>query len=237
MTPCTCHPGKTCASAASCAAARKTEFGEAVSTEKRLREALQYAIKQVPELATVPGIAAALSLPATEKASAEHEPVFWYRPRSDGGYEGPIHNDAIEDVRKRSGSWIPLYAAPVSQPAPAASDKTVAIGAQLANVAFNWANRVGHTLTGDDVALLDSLRKKWDAALSDRKPAPAPLPELSEADRKDAERWRFIRDYDSPANSLAICRWEDVGWDGQFVIEHDPDAAIDAAIAAKKGGA
>lgn len=71
MTPCTCHPGKTCASAASCAAARKTEFGEAVSTEKRLREALQYAIKQVPELATVPGIAAALSLPATEQASAE----------------------------------------------------------------------------------------------------------------------------------------------------------------------
>lgn len=93
MTPCTCHPGKTCASAASCAAARETEFGEAVSTEQK----------------------------------------------------------------------------------------------------------------------------------------------LSEADRKDAERYRFIRDYDSPSNILAICRWEEIGWDGQFVIEHDPDAAIDAAQ--QKGGA
>lgn len=36
--------------------------------------------------------------------------IFWFRPRSDGGYEGPIHNDDIEAVRKRSGAWIPLFA-------------------------------------------------------------------------------------------------------------------------------
>ncbi|WP_447578333.1 hypothetical protein [Achromobacter kerstersii] len=40
------------------------------------------------------------------------EALFWYRPCSDGGYEGPIHNDRIEDVRKRSGAWVPLHAAP-----------------------------------------------------------------------------------------------------------------------------
>lgn len=37
------------------------------------------------------------------------EPVFWYRPRSDGGFEGPIHNSALEDVRKASGAWVGLY--------------------------------------------------------------------------------------------------------------------------------
>lgn len=44
------------------------------------------------------------------------EPLFWYRPRSDGGYEGPLHNGQIEDVRKASGAWVPLFAgaAPVS---------------------------------------------------------------------------------------------------------------------------
>jgi hypothetical protein len=46
------------------------------------------------------------------KASApvSAEILFWYRPRSDGGYEGPIHNDRIEDSRKLSGSWVPLVA-------------------------------------------------------------------------------------------------------------------------------
>ena len=38
------------------------------------------------------------------------DPVFWYRPRSDGGFEGPIHNSAMEDVRKVSGAWVGLYA-------------------------------------------------------------------------------------------------------------------------------
>ena len=38
------------------------------------------------------------------------------------------------------------------------------VGAELANVAFNFAQKVGHTLTRDDAELLDSLRKKWDEA-------------------------------------------------------------------------
>lgn len=54
------------------------------------------------------------------------EPLFWYRPRTDGGYEGPLHNGQIEDVRKASGAWVPLFAgaapaAPVATPAPAFS--------------------------------------------------------------------------------------------------------------------
>lgn len=47
------------------------------------------------------------------------EPSFWVRWRSDGGYEGPIHNDAIERVRKESGGWTPLYVQ--AAPSPASS--------------------------------------------------------------------------------------------------------------------
>jgi len=38
------------------------------------------------------------------------EPLFWYRPCSNGLYEGPLHNAQIEEVRKRSGAWVPLFA-------------------------------------------------------------------------------------------------------------------------------
>ena len=37
------------------------------------------------------------------------QPLFWFRPRSDGGYDGPIHDSRMEAVRKRSGGWVPLY--------------------------------------------------------------------------------------------------------------------------------
>jgi hypothetical protein len=40
------------------------------------------------------------------------EPLFWYRPRSDGGYEGPLHNDTIDTVRKECGAWVALYIKP-----------------------------------------------------------------------------------------------------------------------------
>lgn len=45
----------------------------------------------------------------------QQEPLFWYRPCSNGMYEGPIHNAQIERVRKESGAWHPLYTSP--QPA------------------------------------------------------------------------------------------------------------------------
>jgi hypothetical protein len=43
-------------------------------------------------------------------------------------------------------------------------------GAMLANVAFNWAQMCGHTLTSEDCSMLDKLRKEWDEA---RRAAPA----------------------------------------------------------------
>lgn len=46
-------------------------------------------------------------------------PMFWVRLCSDGGWEGPLHNDRICEVRKRSGAWSPLYLGPAPLP-PAA---------------------------------------------------------------------------------------------------------------------
>lgn len=39
------------------------------------------------------------------------------------------------------------------------------VGAQLANVAFNWAQTPGRASTEDDAEMLDSLRKQWDEAV------------------------------------------------------------------------
>jgi hypothetical protein len=39
------------------------------------------------------------------------------------------------------------------------------IGAQLSNVAFNLAQRVGQPLSTHDAEILDRLRREWDAAI------------------------------------------------------------------------
>ena len=58
------------------------------------------------------------------------------------------------------------------------------------------------------------------------------------SDAMDAQRYRLLRDFDSGMTELAICRWSEHGWVGEWVIEHEPDAAIDAALVAQqKGGA
>jgi len=57
---------------------------------------------------------------------------------------------------------------------------------------------------------------------------------------KDAQRYRWLRSYDKHDEDIAICRWADTGWTGEWVVEHDPDAAIDASMLAaahKEGGA
>ena len=54
---------------------------------------------------------------AIEQAEQE-TPMFWYRPRSDGMYEGPLHNAQIEQVRKDSGGWVPLYTRPTAPAVP-----------------------------------------------------------------------------------------------------------------------
>ncbi|HIE9831604.1 TPA: ead/Ea22-like family protein [Klebsiella variicola subsp. variicola] len=47
-------------------------------------------------------------MPKLESVAACNPPLFWVRVKSDGGYEGPIHDSKLEDVRKNSGEWLPL---------------------------------------------------------------------------------------------------------------------------------
>jgi len=73
-----------------------------------------YADQPVSQCDCMPGrnefIEGVIAYPAVAQPAASAEPMFWYRPRSDGGYEGPLHNERIEEVRKRCGAWVPLFA-------------------------------------------------------------------------------------------------------------------------------
>jgi hypothetical protein len=44
------------------------------------------------------------------------------------------------------------------------------IGDEMASVLFNFAQKIGHTLTGDDVALFDKLRQRWGLGTGNNKP-------------------------------------------------------------------
>lgn len=63
-------------------------------------------------------------------------------------------------------------------------------------------------------------------------PPPAANPVPSDVQR-DADRYRFLKNYDKNCEDLAICKWSDTGWSGEWVVEHDPDAVIDAALTKK----
>ncbi len=82
-------------------------------------------------------LAAAPQPPTAEKSSGveqpqgEQEPLFWYRPRRDGLYEGPLHKSQIERVRKESGGWVPLYTHP--QPKPLTDEEITEITFKLLN--------------------------------------------------------------------------------------------------------
>ena len=57
-------------------------------------------------------VALIAGLRAGAETAEVEEPLFWFRPSSVNGlYEGPLHNAQIEQVRKDSGAWVPLYTA------------------------------------------------------------------------------------------------------------------------------
>jgi len=74
------------------------------------------------------------ALAATRAEPAE--PVFWYRPWSDGLYEGPHHHKSVRGKMLREekpGEWVPLYAAPQvarAEPAGGRVDEREATAAQ-----------------------------------------------------------------------------------------------------------
>lgn len=79
------------------------------------------------------------------------KPLFWYRPRSDGGFEGPIPDSAIEPVRKASGAWVALHP---GNPAPEAD--------WLWGQFMDWcaARRVPPSQYNDLFAIVDRARER-----------------------------------------------------------------------------
>ncbi|MEI7410113.1 hypothetical protein [Pectobacterium aroidearum] len=53
--------------------------------------------------------AEALVREVLQRREAAENPEYWFRQRTDGGREGPLHDSEIDDVRKTSGAWNPLF--------------------------------------------------------------------------------------------------------------------------------
>ena len=100
--------------------------------EKRLHQLIE--AESVPEVCGS-DYSQALYKAALKLAAPVQAPLFWYRPCSNGMYEGPIHNAQIEDVRKQSGAWVPLVSAISSLPATPVQEPVVwRIMARLADL-------------------------------------------------------------------------------------------------------
>ena len=115
----------------------KNELLDRIEAAEKERDALRAAVRH--EADCVEACKSEIeALRAKIARMEQQEPVFWWRPCSDGAYEGPLHNNSIERVRKQSGAWSPLYALPGAQPAPSVptdviTDYLVSISAHLAH--------------------------------------------------------------------------------------------------------
>jgi hypothetical protein len=105
-------------------------------------------------------------------AAPASAPVLWIRWRSDGGYEGPIMDANIEEVRKRSGAWTPLYAgiAPVAaEPEP---HDDFLLGAQEHADPSKWTSREewerAHARAADSAELPTPWSQEALALLADK---------------------------------------------------------------------
>lgn len=78
-----------------------------------LRTAIEEALASL-EAGMVIGAVDTLERALAAPSAAPVQPVAWIRYCSDGCIEGPILHASMEEVRKQSGAWTPLYAAPPS---------------------------------------------------------------------------------------------------------------------------
>lgn len=145
----------------------------------------------------------------------EPEPVAWVRFRSDGCYEGPLMDVQMEDSRKKSGAWTPLYTAQpvnnqseqhlemVNAPAPSVTD--------------------GRKMVPDEPTA--EMREAGHLAAWRR------IPSLfDEDDAANVYRSMLAAAPAAPERDPAVT-------EAFFLGDENLDAEIDAAIAAEKGGA
>lgn len=166
-------------------------------------------------------------------------PVAWIRFCSDGCYEGPIMDCAMEDVRKKSGAWTPLYAAPV--------DGGRADGMEEAakKTSVNYAIHAGAPKgckcadCRDDEPCPICYRVWWQAKHSSTEFVCADDSEVFAANQRaktaesDAARYRWLRDTSVPPHNFYLS--VPIEFKDERYQPHQVDAEIDAAIRAAKG--
>lgn len=93
-------------------------------------------------------------MPKLESVTACNPPLFWVRVKSDGGYEGPIHDSKLEEVRKKSGEWLPLT---LAGGIPELESRTVTVKLPKPHAHLIWI-QAGHAPDDfwDDVAVSHS---------------------------------------------------------------------------------
>lgn len=90
-------------------------------------------------------------IPKLESVTACNPPLFWVRVKSDGGYEGPIHDSKLEEVRKKSGEWLPLT---LAGGIPELESRTVTVKLPeryACELGYNAPDPSGDMLDRDDV--------------------------------------------------------------------------------------
>jgi hypothetical protein len=79
-------------------------------------EAMKLALEALKSCSATPHWTALQpTIKSLEEALAKQEqgePLFWYKPLSNGMYYGPIHNAQIGDILRGIEEWIPLYTTP-----------------------------------------------------------------------------------------------------------------------------
>lgn len=108
------------------------------------------------------GAALLNKLNANAVPEVRQEPIFYYRPTSSGGYEGPISAACIEKCRIDSGVWKPLYADPVPAKAAAIPDNVKDIISRLASELESEIEG-RHT---EGMMIYPSIKSKYDADMS-----------------------------------------------------------------------
>lgn len=90
------------------------------------------------------------------------------------------------------------------------------IGGVMANVMYNLAQRPGDPVTDRDVAVMDGLRREWDAARRATPPSPSTAPEVEELLRQflraaypcctsiDARGYQWSEAYLDEARAVAL---------------------------------
>lgn len=200
------------------------------------------------ELREPPQLQVVAARPSTQERG---EALFYYRPRSDGLYEGPIHRSVIEPVRRNSEQWVPLY------PPPAPSGRVAELEAELAHVTAlhrNAAQTLDGVLQtrrsveselaeiaaalpgpaymdppdGGSVSIAEQVRRMADDVEATRKQ----LAESREREGRMREALRLSRQCLQDANEAENSPIRDTIWFSKWETLFD---YMDAALAADKG--